>query len=189
MLRILLSWNVPVLTLHTDDYLLHVAWVRMHINLHQPSCTHLSPLPHMIMMLAYAFSSSLHTWEPSRGAWCKFAFEAASLFCSVGLSSEGCTMSSVFSFLKQALGLFWHLCKCCFPAAALVLASQQTDLKLTQNQHTVFPHSSPANIFPNKHIVYPVSWWANCLTPCNLDLMSDAKCWAHQSASVLFPSL
>lgn len=136
--RILLSWNVPVLKLHADDYLVHIAWVQMQTNLRQPSCARLSFPPSHDHDASIFFSFPPHVWEPSCGACCKMSLRLKRrlYFPARGLSSEGCRMSSVFSFLKQALGLFWHLCKCCFPAAALVFASQQTDLKLTQHQHS-----------------------------------------------------
>lgn len=119
----------------------------------------------------------------------EFVFEAASLFsCAWAIlrrQERACSL-----FLKQALRLFWHLRKCCFPSAALVLASLQTDLKLTQHRTPFLKRAAyiPLNKYIIKEIVYPVGWLANCLTPC-----SD-WCAQHfqpfiKSAFVPFPSL
>lgn len=131
----------------------------------------------MIKMLAYAFffppasafpPDLLGAVTPRLVHADEFVFEAASLFsCAWAIlrrQERACSL-----FLKQALRLFWHLRKCCFPSAALVLASLQRDLKLTQHRTPFLkrPAYVPLNKYIFKEIVYPVGWFANCLTPCS----------------------
>lgn len=152
----------------------------------------------MIMVLAYAFFPPyLQTFGSCHavlGARWVCVWSSISIFLCWGYPQKtwACSTSSVFSFLKQALGLFWHLCKCWFSAATLVLASLQTDLKLSQHSTStrffkcLRLQTSPW-IHTYKHIVYPVGWLANCLTLCNSDWCTQQFQLFIKSAFVLLP--
>ena len=81
-----------------------------------------------------SFSNSADPREPSHCAWCtrSLRLQCLRFFLPLGRHEQG-ARAPVFGFLKQALWLFWHLGLCCFPAAALVLASLQMVPTLTRH--------------------------------------------------------
>lgn len=136
------STPFQIATVMITSSILHEFWCKRFSS--TPLHSALSKRPHMIATLADEFLLPSRRMGAVMLRFVRemFVFASVSPFFpalrrySEDMSQEHEPPCSVF--LKQALRLFWHLRQCCFPAAALVLASLQKRLNTdsAQHQHT-----------------------------------------------------